>query len=92
MEDSEEAEAKTSQVTYLCLFNVLVLVKVFLVLLLMIGQSSPGCSSEPGYFAAGDSIEGFAGISIGDKDDCAFECARVKGCVAWTFSLHNATE
>merc|ERR1719430_817981 len=55
------------------------------------GPSSPGCSSEPGTFA-GRSIEGFAEISMGDKDDCAIECARVKGCVAWTFVLHNATK
>ena len=70
MEDSEEPEAKTSQVTYLCLFNVPVLI---LALLLMKGPSSPGCSSEPGTFA-GRSIEGFAEISMGDKDHSWKKC------------------
>ena len=50
---------------------------------------SPGCSSEPGYFAAGDSLPGYAAISVGSPEDCAIKCARVEGCAAWTFALQN---
>ena len=47
---------------------------------------SPGCTKEPGYFASGDSIQGYAGISMKYPDDCAIKCAGVLGCVGWTFN------
>ena len=53
---------------------------------------SPGCSSEPGYFAAGDSLPGYAAISVGSPEDCAIKCARVEGCAAWAFALQNEDE
>merc|ERR1712233_32007 len=45
-----------------------------------------GCTKEPGYFASGDSIQGYAGISMKHADDCAIKCAGVLGCVGWTFN------
>jgi len=62
------------------------MIVILLLLALQNNVDAGGCSSEPGYFEAGDSIEGFAAISKRDPDDCAIQCARVKGCVAWTFS------
>ena len=53
---------------------------------------SLGCSSEPGYYGAGDSIPGYGAISMRDPDECAIKCASVPGCVGWTFSLQNKDE
>ena len=53
---------------------------------------SPGCSSEPGYFGAGHSLPGYAGISVGGPEDCAIKCARVEGCAGWAFALQTIDE
>ena len=52
---------------------------------------SPGCSSESGNFAVyqDNEIPEYAGIAIGDPDDCAIKCAQVKGCAAWMVFLKN---
>jgi len=70
---------------------------VVLLVLLLNTVATRGCTSEPGYYAATaeDSLPGYAGISIGPNagpQDCAIKCARVKGCVAWTFSLETNHE